>query len=65
MIPAPISPAPPSSKRDIPRPGNWRWDESLEYDRNGFLLPPRRTLLERVYVWICELLRARRGERGF
>jgi len=31
------------------RPADWRWDEPLEYTKEGFLLPCRKTWLERMW----------------
>jgi len=50
MMQAPIHPTP---ARYVPRPKDWRPDAPLEYDRDGFLFPARRPLLERVYLWVC------------
>lgn len=50
MMPAPNSPTP---ARYVPRPRDWRHDTPLEYMPEGFLFPARRTLLDRVYLWVC------------
>ena len=63
MIPAPLHPiprhnVPPYGERkqtpDFP-PG-WRWDEPLEYTHEGFLLPSRRSMIERVFLWVARKL---------
>ena len=60
MIPAPLQPVPrcnipPYGGRDKSPafPPGWRWDEPLEYTREGFLLPARRSMFERVVLWIA------------
>ena len=59
MIPAPLQPIPRSnispygSRIQSPAfPPGWRWDEPLECTREGFLLPARRSMIEKVYLWI-------------
>lgn len=58
MIPAPLHPVPPygGPNKSPAFPPGWRWDEPLEYTPEGFLLPARRSLLERVYMWFCKRL---------
>ncbi len=58
MIPAPLHPVPPygDRKQSPAFPHNWRWDEPLEYTPEGFLLPARRSLIERVFVWVWKRL---------
>lgn len=63
MIPAQFHPAPrlntpPNGgrSRSPAFPPNWRWDEPLEYTPEGFLLPVRRSLLRRIYLWGCDVV---------
>lgn len=63
MIPAPLHPVPRCNlpphggRKQSPKfPPNWRWDEPLEYTREGFLLPSRRSMIERVILWVARKL---------
>jgi hypothetical protein len=59
MMPAPLCPVPRYNlpphggrSRAPSFPPNWRWDEPLEYTPEGFLLPGRKTWLERLWSTI-------------
>ena len=56
MIPAPLHPIPPYGKQTPALPPKWRWDEPLEYTREGFLLPSKRSMIERGLMWIARRL---------
>ena len=61
MIPAPLHPVPPyGGHKQTPKfPPNWRLDEPLGYTHEGFLLPARRSMFERVVLWIVRKFRLR------
>ena len=60
MIPGPLHPVPPYGGHTQPPkfPPNWRWDEPLEYTREGFLLPSKRSMIERGLLWIARKFEA-------